>query len=161
MVLYKINENIEYIETTEKPTIVGFNIEELLISYFSTKKLCWSDKEGHEYFSYSKLKNRYRKLREWRILEKHFSRLPFKTRENGEKYLAVNHIKYVDGYFLKKRFYNKRIPYVICTTKKEMENFFRRYIDYSTDSGQLYTKSFLKAWQENSFFVCYIEKHLS
>ena len=74
-----------------------------------------------------------------------------------EKLIPVNYIAYRQGWFLKKRFFKKPYAYIVCTTKSEMENFFKKYINYKDKNdtrGKECVDTFRSKWKDGMIFIC-------
>ena len=85
--------------------------------------------------------------------------MPIKTFTNGKqshKYIPVDVVQYAQGWFLKKKFFNKEITHSFCITKKQMENFFKQYIDFNSydDRGKEAVDRFLNTWEDGMIFEC-------
>lgn len=64
------------------------------------------------------------------------------------KYIVVDEILYRQGWFLRKKFFNKECTHYIATTKEEMICFFRKYL-IEDERGKETFNSFLKEWDKN------------
>ena len=88
---------------------------------------------------------------------KKFLNLPSKT-EYGitNRIIVVEHIAYRQGWFLKTRFFKKPYTTVVCTTKSEMESFFKKYIDYKNKDtrGKECVDLFRSKWEDGMIFIC-------
>lgn len=120
----------------------------------------WSDGQEHEYLDWTHIVRCYSKYRGWRRIRNRMSMIQFKTfnypRIGTTEYLCVDEVQYAQGWFFKKSFFSKEITLVFCTTKTQMENFFRRYIDYNSHDarGAEVVERFLNAWEDGMLFEC-------
>ena len=101
----------------------------------------------------------FKYARGWRRLAKRLKNLNTKTFKNSrytQKYIPVDEVQYAQGWFFKKKFFNKEITYVLCTTKKQMENFFKQYIDYNSHDTRAKeaVERFINAWEDGMLFEC-------
>lgn len=116
----------------------------------------WSDDAPHVFLDVSKCKSMFKGHRGWRRIQERLDTLPYK-RYKEHKYLGLDMVEYSQGWFLKKRFFRKETTFVYCTTKKQMEDFFKQYMDYSGEHywGAKYTvDKFLASWQDGMVFEC-------
>lgn len=121
----------------------------------------WSDGINHHRIDLTYLKslfncNNYRGS--GRILRK-LSQFPIETFSNGHitrKFIVVDEVAYAQGWFFKNRFFNRKISWNICTTKHEMEAFFKKYIDYfgKDTRGAESVEKFMKTWEDGMIFEC-------
>ena len=120
----------------------------------------WSDNHRHDKIDITLLRACFKDCRGWKRLVKHFDGFPIKTFNNGrtiQKYIPVDRVEYAQGWFFKKRFFNKKMTRVFCTTKKQMENFFKQYIDFNDKHdtrGREAVDRFLNAWEDGMIFEC-------
>ena len=120
----------------------------------------WSDNKEHHFFNWTEIGWCNRMHRGWRRMRNRMSNIKFKVFEHPrlgkQKYLCVDEVEYAQGWFFKKSFFNKEMTWVICTTKHQMECFFKQYIDYqNTDTrGAEAVKRFLNAWEDGMIFEC-------
>ena len=72
------------------------------------------------------------------------------------KTIAADQILYRQGWFLKKRFFKKPLTEIVCTSKSELEYFFKKYIDLKNKDkrGLEVIEEFRKAWKDGMIFVC-------
>lgn len=123
------------------------------------KKSAWSDGVTHEKFDLTLFDSYNRKNRAWKRYRKCLNSFNFKTFDNKngyiQKYLVVDTVKYAQGWFFNKTFFNKKYWTFICTTKEQMGNFFNRYVDIKKNpeiKEVLY--SFLNSWEDGMIFEC-------
>ena len=120
----------------------------------------WSDGKEHYYFDWTHIVRCYSKCRGWKRLSNRMSELKFKNFDypgiGTTKYLCLDEVQYAQGWFFKKPFFNKEITLVFCTTKHQMECFFKQYIDYQShdDRGAEAVERFLNAWEDGMIFEC-------
>lgn len=124
----------------------------------SQKASAWSDGVEHEFYDITHRKMCYKGVRGWRRirnrLEK-FNHRQFKKKDT-RNYLVLDIVEYAQGWFFKKRFFKKEITYVVCTTKREMENFFRQYVDFNgrDTRGREAVNRFMASWEDGMIFEC-------
>lgn len=121
------------------------------------KILAWSDKKEHYFFDFTYYNSFWRNSRGWKYLYKRLNCFDFKIFNNGHKickYLTLDRVLYYQGWFLKKRFFKKEVTFVYCVTKKQMVDFFNRYIDFTEENGRMCVKEFLDAWEDGMLFEC-------
>lgn len=141
------------------------NYEKLIHTFYEEQdKICWSDYKKHEMFNltnfkyYSMKKNKI--SRSWKRNRHKLKNLNYQeyTNSRGETihYIPVKEIAYRQGWFLKKRFFKKENTFVIATTKKDMMNFFKQYINYnSKDNRAKETVDFFNNhWCDGYIFLC-------
>lgn len=70
--------------------------------------------------------------------------------------IYVKDIAYRQGWFLKNRFFKKPYTTVVCTTRSEMESFFKKYIDYKNKDtrGKECVDLFRSKWEDGMIFIC-------
>lgn len=115
----------------------------------------WSDGVKHERIDLTYLKslfkaNNYRGCN--RILCK-LNHFPIETFDNGHiirKFIVVDEVAYAQGWFFKKRFFNRKMTFNFCITRDEMIKFFDKYIDYRSHDtrGKESVQKFLDAWED-------------
>lgn len=177
--LYKIRDDIEYkgiLEDKVKWTANDMRaLEEIEKSYgyrgdFSWEELInwkeslyphiFSDGKKHEVIDLTYFKEIYKGKRGLSGLLKKFQNFNIRTFTNANsytyKYLVLDEVVYRQGWFLKRRFFHKNINTVICLTKKEMVNFFNKYIDYNSRDtrGKEAVDTFLDNWKPGMIFEC-------
>ena len=69
-------------------------------------------------------------------------------------YLVLDQVEYRQGWFLKKRFFQKKFWTIYCTTRKELEEFFKRYVNLNDEWGREARDAFLNAWEDGMLFAC-------
>ena len=126
----------------------------------SQERKKWSDEKDHTFFDWTHITRCYSKCRGWRRLRDRMSMMKFKTFEypgiGSVNYLCLDEVQYAQGWFFKKPFFNKEITLVFCTTKSQMENFFKQYIDYRSHDtrGAEAVQIFLDSWEDGMIFEC-------
>lgn len=124
------------------------------------KANAWSDGKEHDKLDISHLKACFKHTRGWKRLASRFEDMPIKTFKSArgiQRYIPVDEVQYAQGWFFKKRFFNKEITFVFCTTKEQMENFFKQYVDFnhpSDDRGKEAVNRFINAWEDGMIFEC-------
>ena len=120
----------------------------------------WSDGKEHDKIDITMLKCMFSKERGWRRLRDRLSKFNIQT-FNGKthvaKYIAVDEVGYAQGWFFKTKFFKKKVSFVVCTTKEQMEKFFNRYIDFNSRfdaRGRMAVNDFLSKWEDGMIFVC-------
>lgn len=70
------------------------------------------------------------------------------------KYLTVDRIAYRQGWFLKKRFFKKPYTIYIATTKEQMDNWFKKYLDVKgrDKRGIECYRKFMDSWEDDCIF---------
>lgn len=93
---------------------------------------CWSDKKVHDIFNLYDYQPGLDKRLEKRMMKKiDRVNLPFqiglRNRSYPYKIIPVEEIAYSQGWFVRRRFLNKKNSLYIAVTKEEMMKFFRKY----------------------------------
>ena len=68
------------------------------------------------------------------------------------KFIVVDKVVYRQGWFLKKKFFKKGTTCFIATNKKEMQNFFNKYLDFKDKRGIETYNTFLNKWEDGMIF---------
>jgi len=120
------------------------------------ERKAWSDHQKHELFDISHYRVCYKKTNGWKTLADKLNCFTIKNFLGLKRYLCLDQVAYAQGWFFKRRFFKKEITMVICVTKKQMINFFNRYIDYNSHDtrGKESVECFLNAWENGMMFVC-------
>ena len=66
-------------------------------------------------------------------------------------YIPVDEVLYNQGWFLKRRFFKRKVWTIICTTKKQVQNFIDKY---ATKKGANILKEFVDKWEDGMIFQC-------
>lgn len=69
-------------------------------------------------------------------------------------YLCADIVKYAQGWYLKNRFFKKKYPTVWCNSKKQMEKFFDKYLDYKDPTAKMVRDQFTQSWEDGMLFEC-------
>lgn len=177
--LYKIRDDVEFLGNLADKVKWGIKNDEALTKLetehgfkgdFTSDELedwenrmieaSFSDGKKHDIFDKNCIKQIFKGTRGLNRLLNRLDGLNFKRLENENgyiyNYIVVDEIVYRQGWFLKKKFFNKEITACICTTKKQMENFFKQYIDYNSNDtrGKEAAEAFLNAWEPGMLFKC-------
>lgn len=117
---------------------------------------CWEDGEKHELIDITHYKMCYKGwARGWHRTEKRFSKLPIQRGPvdytgNIHKHIVADNLGCYSGSILKRRYFRKDTWLVVCTTKQEVVNFFKRY----GDKGYEWTMNdILNKWDDKTFLV--------
>lgn len=118
----------------------------------------WEDKQGHDMLDLTYIKSIFKAYNDkaWRRVRKKLSQFPSSVghrKVTSRKVICADEMAYAQGWFFKRRFFKKKTTFVFCTTKKEMELFFKRYMDNSEDSRKA-QKYFLEKWEDGFIFEC-------
>lgn len=116
----------------------------------------FSDGKHHELFVLEEYTASLKHCREKHRTLKKIISLPWKSFHNDYyefRYIVVDQVVYRQGWFLRKRFFNKKQWAVLCTSKKEIENFFKMYGDKS-DAAEEARNAFLNAFEDGMIFEC-------
>lgn len=125
------------------------------------EKKAWSDEIIHDILDLTYLKSTF-KVNHWRgcsrILKK-LKKFPMQQFCNGyytRNFIVVEEVAYAQGWFFKNQFFNRKMTWNICTTKHEMEEFFKKYIDYfgKDTRGKESVQRFMDAWEDGLIFEC-------
>lgn len=179
MSLYKVNSNVVYkghymdfvswedclpdkngvrkVDSIEEELGCPTNPFELFDWMDKQEELAWSDSTKHTFFDISYYKKLFRNSRSWHRMEKRLSKFEYRIFDNKKekkKYLTVDKIKYAQGWFFNKRFYKKKVTVVFCTTKRELENFFKQYVKCKTVEERKIINNFLNSWEDGMLFEC-------
>lgn len=158
--LYEQMKKEEY-EKLIKEIDEKYSEDELEVKYNEVFNRKWPDNKEHSVIEFFKTSELNKKCgRQWkrkrRKLEK-FKHFYIPT-SHGITYqaIAADLIAYRQGWFLKKRFFKKPLTEIICTTKSEMETFFKKYVDYKGEDkrGREFVETFRSAWKDGMIFVC-------
>ena len=68
--------------------------------------------------------------------------------------LALDTVEYAQGWFFKKKFFNKEVTTVFCTTKKELQNFITQYVQCKNNEEREIINRFLNSWEDGMLFEC-------
>lgn len=155
--LYRIRDDVDYINSPYSNGDVRTpeNTEE----YYKGK---YTDNNKHDMIDISYVKSmcyKGKKLaRGAKRAIKPIKNLKYKlcktTRGYAYKYVTVDEVLYRQGWFLKKKFFNRELTFVFCNSKKQMQRFFNEYIDRSTERGKECEKAFMDAFQPGMIFEC-------
>lgn len=121
------------------------------------KTKAYSDGKLHEYIDLDSQKAYLRKFRGGKRMLNRLGRFQFKNFENQNyhfKYLVVEEVEYRQGWFLKKKFFRKKFWTIYCTTRKELEAFFKNYVNLNNEWGREARNAFLNAWEDGMLFAC-------
>lgn len=132
------------------------DIEATLQNACELVKAEWSDGAYHRMLDIADKHWMWKGERGWRRMDKRLKTLPTQVYK-GHKYVALDKVEYSQGWFLKKRFFKKRITTVYCVTKKQMMDFFKQYLDYSGDDclvAKDVMERFERAWKDGMLFEC-------
>lgn len=155
--LYKVRDDIDYIkspyENREARTIDNYD------TYYEHS---FSDGDSHGILDISYFKSASRKhhklARSAKRLIKPIKNLNYKLcstkRGYAYKYVTVDEILYRQGWFLKKKFFEKDMTVVFCNSKEQMQRFFNKYIDRNTARGRECEKAFIDAFEPGMIFEC-------
>ena len=66
-------------------------------------------------------------------------------------YIPVDEIMYDQGWFLKHKFFKRKVWTVICTTKKQLKKFAE---NYATKEGLRRIQAFIDNWEDGMIFRC-------
>lgn len=125
------------------------------------QKKAWSDGIIHNTLDLTYMKSLF-EVNHWRgcgrILEK-LKKFPMQQFYNGHytrNFIVVEEVAYAQGWFFKNRFFNRKMTWNFCTTKHEMEEFFKKYIDYfgKDTRGKESVQRFMDAWEDGMIFEC-------
>lgn len=119
----------------------------------------WSDGTQHNVIDITAMNSCYKGRREFGRMYKRLVSLPYKRIQLKEymwRYIPVEEVWYAQGWFFKHKFFNRKCWHHICTTKKEMENFFKRYINYKDKRYPVanIVQDFLDKWEDGMIFEC-------
>lgn len=105
---------------------------------------------------------KYHAGRAWNRIKKRldqfqWQRLYDKYQGNYMKYLPCDIVCYAQGWFFTKKFFKKKHPYIICTTKKQMISMLDKYITYEDkyhDAGYIrkIRRKFIDSWEDGMLF---------
>lgn len=121
----------------------------------------WSDGIIHDTLDLTYMKSLF-KVNHWRgcnrILKK-LRQFPIHQFSNGHytrNFIVVDEMAYAQGWFFKNNFFKRKMTWNICTTKHEMEEFFKKYIDYlgKDTRGEESVQKFLDSWENGMIFEC-------
>lgn len=179
MALYKINPNVVYngyyfdfmknkdfipdengnipINKIEKELGIPENPYDLWDWTEKQETEAWSDKVKHTFFELNYYKSMFEKKRSWKRTRNRLSKYDFKIFDNGmekKKYLALDTVEYAQGWFFKKKFFNKEVTTVFCTTKKELQNFITQYVQCKNNEEREIINRFLNSWEDGMLFEC-------
>lgn len=72
------------------------------------------------------------------------------------KYVVVDEVLYRQGWFLKKKFFDRKTTVIWCNSKEQMARFFDEYIDYNSKDkrGRECVRVFLNAYEPGMLFEC-------
>lgn len=116
----------------------------------------WSDGQIHSLLDWSYYRLLHRDFKGWHRQEKKINRFNLKTFDSGwlkKKYLACDEINAYYGWCLNHRFFARKMTFGICTTPKEIKDFFKKYCDKSDESIALLNRV-LSDWEDGCIFVC-------
>lgn len=121
----------------------------------------WSDGIIHNTLDLTYMKSLF-KINNWRGSSRILKKLKkFLVQQfcNGHyirNFIVVEEVAYAQGWFFKKQFFNRKMTWNFCTTKHEMEKFFKKYIDYfgKDTRGKESVQRFMDAWEDGMIFEC-------
>lgn len=117
----------------------------------------WSDNCQHDFLDLTYHKALFNGNKGWKRLQKRLEKFNIKRFDDKRgyisKYLTVNPVKYAQGWFFKKRYFKKKNWVFFGTTKKEMDDFFKRYVKVTEESEKI-MEDFLNAWKDGMIFEC-------
>lgn len=117
----------------------------------------WSDGGVHYYINVTERKSYLKNYRGGRRYLKRLFRIKSKTFEHKYypfQYIPVDIVQYRQGWFLKNRFFKKKFWTIYCTTRKELESFFNKYINFREEWGEETVNTFLNSWEDGMIFEC-------
>lgn len=137
--LYKVLDNVDYL---------GDNPEKIRGGTFS-------DGKEHSILDKANIKQMFKGKRGLSRLLSRLDTFKLKTYDTKSgwthTYLVLDEEVYRQGFILKNRFYRKEITYVVCTTKKQLEDLFNQYMKRS---GKEIAEVFLSHWEPGMLFTC-------
>lgn len=177
MHLYKVLDNVDFlgnvcdkVKWTESDESALFEYEinhgyredmsedELDDWYNKMGALAYSDGIKHDLFDLSYIKRIFYKDKAFRRVLKTLRDFKFKKYTNANSdvynYVVVDEVAYRQGWFFKNRFFRKKTTMVVCTTKKQLETFIKKYIDMHDNYGVEAAKTFLDTFEPGMIFEC-------
>jgi len=115
----------------------------------------WSDNQKHHFFDWTYYRSLHRNSRGWRRQEEKISKYNLKNFVvNGisHDYLTADVINEYYGWCLKSKFFKKKMPFTICTTKDEIVGFFKRY-GKNDELTAVIQNRVMNDWTDNCLFV--------
>lgn len=122
------------------------------------KPKAWSDGVVHELIELNVYKSYLGHFKGGKRMLNRISKFPSKLFQNEHykfKYLVMDEVEYRQGWFMKKRFFNRKFWTYYCTTRKEVEAFFKRYVNTNDEWGREAHEAFLNAWEDGMLFACF------
>lgn len=119
------------------------------------RRNCWSDKKEHYFLDLTYHKSCFRGKRGWRTVEKQISMLPVKKFVQNritKKYISCDVVDDYCGWFLKNSFFKKDVTFSILTTKRDVQNFFKKYSS-DIEISNIVTKNIFSKWTDDSILV--------
>jgi hypothetical protein len=115
----------------------------------------WKDGECHELIDIAYYLHQYGNTKGWRRVKDRFDTLPVQYgvidgNNDVRGYIVADHIACYDGCVLKNKFFKKETTLSICTTKEEVESFFKQY--GNPDCKWTYD-DIISKWDEDMFLI--------
>lgn len=150
--------NLDWNETLKK---YGFRedmtTKEMDKFFEKMDKMKWSDNESHYMIDKAWINCMYKKERGTKRLIDRIDKFNLKTFNTGKgwtyRYIAADPVIIRQTQGIKPRFFKKKITLVYCTTRNEVESFFRNYVDTSTKAGKEIVDTIRKEWKENEGMI--------
>lgn len=143
----------EYLESKDEEAFQKY-IEDYNNWQNEIESSAWSDGNKHEMIDITHLKQVNGECRGFNRLCRKLKTLPYKKFNNGfntKLYIPVDSVYYAQGWFLRKRFFNKEITYNVCTSIKEVRAFFKKY-GIGVDAANVLS-NVEKLWEDNTVFI--------
>lgn len=144
------------LDNGQAPSFTSDKFEEFQTWENEQKSLAWSDNVIHDKIDLTFLDGSY-KSRSWSRIRKKLKKFGFKIFKGNtytSKYLPVDEVAYASGWFLKESFFKKESTIAICTTKQEMLNFFKKYVNYKSNWVHENVDFLVDKWEDGCIFMC-------
>ena len=115
----------------------------------------WADNQKHFFFDWTYYRSLHRNSRGWRRQEEKMSKYNLKNfvvNSISHDYLTTDLVNEYYGWCLKPKFFKKKMPFTICTSKKEINNFFKRY-GKNDELTAIIQNRVLNEWTDDCLFV--------
>lgn len=169
--LFKVRDDVDFLgdvmegvpdldwnETLEKYGFREDMTKEEMDTFFEKlENMRWSDNQSHYMIDKTWIKKTYRKGRGTKRLFNRLNKFNMKCFNNGKgyiyKYITVDPVFMGQTCGIKQRFFKKRVTLVYCTTRQEVNRFFKQYMDTSTKDGKEIADTITREWKDNADMI--------